>query len=81
VPPYTISRVTGGNFLKNGGFVLSDMWDQNRLFSRFELTPGGSGWCPRTEKRAKKEVKVVKKGSKMAIMTLFRPLFDVFQPA
>ena len=50
-----------GRRYKNGGFVLSDMWDQNRLFSRFELSLEGQSGAREPKNGPKKEVK---KGSK-----------------
>ena len=53
-PPPSKNFVWAKNFLKNGGFALSDILDQNRPFSRLGWTPRGSGRWPRTKSRAQK---------------------------
>ena len=75
-PPLSKIFVWAKNFLKNGGFGLSDILDQNRPFSRFERAPRGSGWCPRIEKWAKKGVK---KGSKRPQNGYFCPFSAIFR--
>ena len=54
LPPPSKKIVWAEIFLKNGGFVLSDIWDQNRPFSKFELTPRWSALWQRIQKSPKK---------------------------
>ena len=63
-----------------GDLYFQIFWDQNRLFSKVDLAQEGQGGAREPKNGPKKRSKRGRKGSKMAILALFRPLFDVFQP-